>query len=118
MRQKNPETAWWLRVVLWVYRRVCGYGERCLPPLFWAGVLLVVSTCCNLQWGLLRVKGGCSVVGWAEAGLYGLKTMILLKPTNFEPTGLAGDVVNIVQTIAGPLLFGFFALALRQRLKR
>ncbi len=125
MRRKNPDTPWRLKVPLWLYWLVSGYGERSLRPLLWALGLLTISTFCYLWWGLLRLRSTGPVSDpffhWTniwEVGLYGLKVMTLLKPSNFEPVGLWGDVINTLQSILGPALIGLFALAIRQRLKR
>ncbi len=117
MRLKNPKSPLRLKIPLGLYWLVSGYGERCLRPLLWASGLLVTSTFCYLEWDLLNIKAPTFHL-WMSTALYSLKVLTLLKPTNFEPSGLGGDVVNIVQSIAGPVLIGLFALALRQRLKR
>jgi uncharacterized protein YjbI with pentapeptide repeats len=121
MRRMNPKTSWALWLWLTLYKLVSGYGEEWGRPLVCSGLLLLVSTLCYLQWGLLRFKDGGPLLDstnlW-EACIYGLKVMALLKPSNFEPACLGGDIVNTAQSIFGPILIGLFALALRQRLKR
>jgi uncharacterized protein YjbI with pentapeptide repeats len=121
MRRKNPETSRGLKCWLNLYRLVSGYGESWGLPLVWTAGLFAVTTFCYLWWGLLRLKDACTIVDctriW-ETGLYSLKVMILLKPSNFEPSGLGGDVINTLQSIFGPVLIGLFALAIRQKLKR
>ena len=52
MQRRNPGTPRSLKVFLWLYSLVSGYGERFLRPLFWAGVVLVVGTWAYLWWGL------------------------------------------------------------------
>ncbi len=122
MRRKNPETAAWLRRVLWLYRWAGGYGERCLPPLFWTGCLFLASTLGYLWWGLCH-KGETtrlaltSLWDWLRAAHYSLRVMFLLKPDDLVPVGYA-KLVHTVESLVGPLLIGLFALALRQRLKR
>ena len=121
MRRRNPETSWGLRLLLCLYWAVSGYGERYLRPLIWAAGLLLVSTFLYLWWGLLRVKDSGPIADCArmwKTGLYSLKVMILLKPSNFEPIGLGGDFIYTFQSIVGPILLGLFALAIRQKLKR
>jgi uncharacterized protein YjbI with pentapeptide repeats len=125
MRRKYAKTLgprfWGLRALLFLYCWVGGYGERWVRPFICAGVVLVVSTFCYLQWGLLRLNKTGPLLDctrkW-EAGLYSLKVMTLLKPSNFEPVAFWGDFVNTLQSLLGPILIGLFALALRQRLKR
>jgi hypothetical protein len=48
---------------------------------------------------------------------YSFRVMTLLKPDDYLPLGFAKTLVTI-ETLAGPVLLGFFALALRQRLRR
>ncbi|MGO9570173.1 MAG: pentapeptide repeat-containing protein [Desulfomonilaceae bacterium] len=120
MRRKN--SGWGLSILLTVYRWVSGYGESCLLPLFWATVLLAATTAAYFCGGLLVLNKDAnsmlSLTRIGDVGLYSLRVMTLLKPNDFIPTWFCGNFVNWIQSIFGPLLFGFFALALRQRLKR
>ena len=122
MRRKNPDTGFGLRFWFTLDRLVSGYGERWLRPLICAGAFLAASTFCYLRWGLLCFKDTGILVDRTnirEAGLYSLKVMTLLKPSNFESACFWGDFfVNTAQSIFGPILVGLFVLALRQRLKR
>ena len=54
---------------------------------------------------------------WLQAAHYSFRVMAFLRPDDFTPIGY-GKVVHTVQSLLGPLLFGLFALAVRQRLKR
>jgi uncharacterized protein YjbI with pentapeptide repeats len=123
IRRKSSETGLLLKLFLWIYWLLSGYGERYLRPLIWAAILLIVSTALYLWLGLLP-KVGADMLGnklqledWRRALFYSLRVMTLLKPDDFVPSEPA-QWVNFVQGIFGPLLFGLFALALRQRLKR
>ncbi len=120
MRRRN--SGWGLWILLSVYRCVSGYGESALCPFLWAAGLLLASTCCYLNWSLLHLntKGPIAdpVLHWYSVGLYSLRVMTLLRPSDFIPNGFCGNLVNMLQSIFGPLLFALFALALRQRLKR
>lgn len=125
MRRRSPKASRGLRFLLTLYWAVSGYGERLLRPLIWAAGVLAISAICYLWWGLLHLRHADPVsdpvLHWTnkwEVGLYSLKVMTLLKPTNFEPVGFWGDVINTLQSILGPVLIGLFALAIRQRLKR
>jgi hypothetical protein len=122
MRRRNCETPLGRRFLLWLYWLVSGYGERCLRPLGWAAVLLAATTAAYIWGGLLLPNKDISPVtnstSILDVGLYGLRVMTLLKPNDFVPIGFCGGFVNMIQSIFGPLLFGLFALALRQRLKR
>jgi len=53
----------------------------------------------------------------AEYLFYSFRVMTFLKPEDLVPLGYA-RYVNAFESLVGPLLIGFFALALRQRLKR
>jgi len=52
MQRRNPATPWGLKVLLWLYCLVSGYGERFLRPLLCALVLLIGATVAYLCWGL------------------------------------------------------------------
>jgi hypothetical protein len=54
---------------------------------------------------------------WMRGLRYSFRVMTLLKADDLVPIGYA-KVVNTMQSLLGPLLIGFFALAVRQRLKR
>jgi uncharacterized protein YjbI with pentapeptide repeats len=121
MRRRNKDISWGLWFWLTMYWLVSGYGERWVRPLLWTAGVLLASTLSYPWWGILRVKDTGQIVDWSrfwETGLYSLKVMTLLKPTNFEPVGVGGDLIYTIQSIVGPLLIGLFALAVRQRLKR
>jgi uncharacterized protein YjbI with pentapeptide repeats len=121
MRRKNPKTRPGLRFLLTLYWLISGYGERWGLPLIWMGGLIVASTLSYLRWGLLRFKDSGPVLGWTniwETFLYSFKAMTFLKPSNFEPAGLGGDLIYTAQSVLGPLLIALSALAIRQRLKR
>jgi uncharacterized protein YjbI with pentapeptide repeats len=142
MQRRNPATPWGLKVFLWFYWLVSGYGERFLRPLLCALVLLIVATVAYLGWGLvpkaplsstmpgttafLVMPGAVSrpvplpltqPKAWLNALHYSLRVMTLLKPEDLEPMGFA-KFVQTLQSLLGPLFLGLFALAVRQRLKR
>src|SRR5262249_1013595 len=122
MRRKNPETPRSLWLFLTLYRAVSGYGEQYLPPLLWAGGLLLVCTVGYLWWGLHPKGGGAQLPlqsRWdgLRGIFYSFRVMILLKPDDLVPLGYAKGV-NAIQSLLGPLFLGLFALAVRQRLKR
>jgi uncharacterized protein YjbI with pentapeptide repeats len=141
MQRRNPRTPWTLRVFLWLYRLVSGYGERFLRPLLCALVLLIGATVAYLLCGLvpkapflstrpettafLVMPGAVSrpaplpltqLNAWLSALHYSFRVMTLLKPEDLEPIGFA-KVVQTLQSLLGPLFLGLFALAVRQRLK-
>jgi uncharacterized protein YjbI with pentapeptide repeats len=59
-----------------------------------------------------------SIKDWITVGLYSLQVMMLLRPTELQPIGVASSGLKVFQSIAGPIIIGLFALAIRQRMKR
>lgn len=119
MRRKNPETSYGLKLLLYVYWLVSGYGERVLLPFVWAVVLWMACAIGYHAWGLSpRHQSATPVVisVWDYLD-YSLRVMTLLKPEDLIPNGCA-KYVNTAESLLGPLLIGLFALTLRQRLKR
>jgi uncharacterized protein YjbI with pentapeptide repeats len=119
MRRKNLDNPLSLRLLLKLYCCVSGYGERSLPPLVCAAVLLVASSVAYLGLGLWsnESKSMLEWSDWLSALGYSFRVMTLLKPDDLVPIGYA-KAVSAAQSLAGPILLGLFALALRQRLKR
>ena len=66
-----------------------------------------------------RCGGACENCGldWPWALYYTAGLMTLMKPDNFRPSQY-GIIAATGISLLGPLLLGFFALALRQHLKR
>ena len=52
MQRRNPATPRSLKVLLWLYWLVSGYGERFLRPLLCAIVLLIGASVGYVWWGL------------------------------------------------------------------
>lgn len=118
IRRRDPDTSWKLWVLLWLYRLVSGYGERLIPPILSASVLLIGSTCLYLVLGLQPAKNNLApVLAWADALVYSLQVMTFFKPQDYVLSGLAKAVYTF-ESLLGPLVLGLFALAVRQRLKR
>jgi len=93
MQRRNPATPRSLKVFLWLYWLVSGYGERFLRPLLWALGLLVLATGAYLWLGLVPKGGGASlqwakVKDWGLAVDYGLRVMTLLRPDDLMPEGV------------------------------
>ena len=123
MRRRNPSTSLLLKFLLTLYCWASGYGERYVRPLVWAFGLMVVCTVGYLYFGIETAKGGSRLAlenwkDWFRVGLYSLQVMALLKPAYFIPLGTKAIFVKFIQSVLGPLFFGLFALAVRQRLKR
>lgn len=125
MRRKNPATGYGLKLLLYVYWSLSGYGEKALRPLVCAAGLLLICAFLYLVVGVCP-KGGSqlswtNLSDWPEAVLYSFRVMTLLKPEELGPISDAKLVHTLIYTfesIAGPVLLGLFGLALRQRLKR
>lgn len=120
MRRRNSRG--WLWILLTAYRWVSGYGESCLLPIIWAGIVFLFCTIGYLWWGLLPKDGSPALAltspwDWLRGFHYSFQVMTLLKPDDLVPIGFA-KAVRTFETLAGPILIGLFALALRQRLKR
>ena len=123
MRRQNKKTPFGLKFLLTLYWVISGYGERCIRPLICAAILLVASTFGYLALGIAPSQTAApltltSPADWLRVALYGLQTMTLLKPTDLTPIGLAAASLKVFQSFSGPIIFGLFALAIRQRLKR
>ena len=123
MRRQNKKTPCGLKCLLTLYWLISGYGERCIRPLICAAVLLVASTFSYIALGIAPSQAASPLTltnwtDWLRVALYSLQTMTLLKPTDLTPIGLAAASVKVFQSLAGPIIFGLFALAMRQRLKR
>jgi hypothetical protein len=124
MRRQNPQTRLSLRVLLALYWLASGYGERILRPLLCVLVLFAACTFFYLSCELRPVKGddvpGLSlknVCTWREAAPYSFQVMAFFRPQDYHLSGWAKAVYTL-QSLLGPLLFGLFALAVRQKLKR
>lgn len=124
MRRKNPNTDLIHRFFLTLYWILSGYGERYLRPLFWTIFILLVSTIGYLMFGIapdgdkdLALKFS-KINDWFNATLYSLQLITLQRPSDLQPVTLLAKTLNVLQGILGPILLGFFALAIRQRFKR
>ena len=108
------------RVALTLYWLVSGYGERYVLPLAWAITLWLACGWAFKTHGLQPIpvpSAPAPIHAWITSLHYSLQMMVLQKPTDFQALGLGRFVVT-AESMFGPLLLGFFALALRQRLRR
>ncbi len=122
MRRRNPKTRPGLRFLLTLYWLFSGYGERWVRPLICGAILLVVCAGLYLLLGLHPKSGGAtldvtSLWDWLRSGFYSFRVMTLLRPDDLAPIRYA-KLVKAFESLAGPLLIGLAALAIRQRLKR
>jgi uncharacterized protein YjbI with pentapeptide repeats len=122
MQRQNPETGATHRFFLNIYRVISGYGEKYILPVIWAGALLVIGSILLLVIGVRWAPNGAFLSwkypsDWGWALHYALGLMTLQRPTHLQPVGAAIPLATAV-SLFGPLLLGFFALALRQHLRR
>ncbi len=125
MRRKNPKTPKALKILLWIYRLVAGYGESASRVFISAVVLLAAFAFLYLFFGIFPkdepTLAWTNPSDWPKALLYSFRVMTLLKPDELQPINdakLIHTLIYTIQSIAGPVLLGLFGLALRQRLKR
>ncbi|MCX6906603.1 MAG: pentapeptide repeat-containing protein [Verrucomicrobia bacterium] len=116
MRRQNPDTPLPLYVLLRLYWWFSGYGERATRPLLYALILLLVSALSYFFLGVSQKDGGAQAT-LGQLILYSFRVMTLLKSDDFVLSEGA-KWVNTFQSLLGPLFFGLFALAVRQKLKR
>lgn len=115
---------------LGIYWRLCGFGERWVPPLKTLGVMLLI---CLLLLGLGGVHGGGYVIQgpamptWGNVQNLGavclslLKYILLLKDESieFRPThGAAEFTILLFTRLVIPIQTAFFAIALRNAYRR
>jgi uncharacterized protein YjbI with pentapeptide repeats len=121
MRRKNPDTPLRLKIPLYAYWLVSGYGERYLRSLLSICVVVLLSMIGYLAFGLETADA--TILDWTsrwdrlQAAHYALRVMTLLKPDDLVPIGYS-QFIHTADSILGPVLIGLFALAVRQRLKR
>jgi hypothetical protein len=120
MQRLNPSTPRRTRVLLGLYHRFSGYGER-LKSLWWLAKLLYVSTFVSLALGL-ETDGG-ERLEWTFENLgvsfvYNLQVALLQRPDLVQPANGWSALVQALTMILGPLFLALFALAVRQRLRR
>ena len=128
MQRRNPTTSRGHKTLLRIYWLLSGYGERIWPAA--GGFLFIIVACAflYLQIGVAAADGGASLNwGWkitgswsglGEALVYSARTSFLLRPSDFQLTSVWAKVINLIQTVFSPIVFGLMALAIRQRLKR
>lgn len=115
-----------IRILLLFYRLIGGYGERCLRPLIWLAILIVVATFSYLWLGIVPKDGTTplaltNIGDWLQTSYYSLRVMTVQKPDDYVPIGHAKGF-NVVLSVFGPILLSglgsLFAFAIKQRLKR
>ena len=90
MQRRNPATPPGLKVFLWLYLLVSGYGERFLRPLLWALGFWTLATVGYLLSSLSPAKeAGVPALAiadpatWGHAVLYSLQVMLFFRPPDF-----------------------------------
>ncbi|MCB2193189.1 MAG: pentapeptide repeat-containing protein [Deltaproteobacteria bacterium] len=113
--------------MLWLYKMVNGYGERCGRNVIWL-VLLVLFFCIYFASdGGLRPNGlppeivnETMKLNWHDYLLYSLQNILPLKfgQQYVYPYSAGARWGSFVETFMGTTLFTFLILALRRRYKR
>jgi uncharacterized protein YjbI with pentapeptide repeats len=101
------------RAILWLYWMVSGYGLRASRALLALAVTIVVGAVLLHQFGFDAGKH-------PDNGtlLFALESSVSLLRAPEATLTPAGEVIQIVLRLAGPLFFGLALLALRGRVKR
>jgi uncharacterized protein YjbI with pentapeptide repeats len=112
MRLRDATTSRAERVVIFLYWLTSGYGLRAARSLLCLGVVCAVGAVALHQSGLATPDAtlGDALLSALQAALPGVAVDEAL--TN------AGQVVDLVLSLLGPVLLGLFALALRNRVAR
>lgn len=112
MRRLSRDTALGERILLWLYWATSGYGLRASRAL--SGLALIVASGSALA-RQVAFPGACTT--WTEARLFALHSVLpgLRKQQDLTPQG---EVIEIVLSLFGPVLFALFLLALRGRVRR
>jgi uncharacterized protein YjbI with pentapeptide repeats len=112
MRRKSASLA--ERSILWLYWLLSGYGLRASRALLALGFAIVFSAILLASWGFQPR------VSYGRALLFAIDSSISLLHPAAAPRGqtMAGQIVEIVLRLVGPLLFGLALIALRGRVRR
>jgi len=99
--------------ILWLYWMVSGYGLRASRALLSLAITIVVLGAIPLDlWGFRPDRS------YGSALLFSLQSSISLLRTPEAKLTVAGEVIQIILRLAGPLFVGLALLALRGRVKR
>ncbi len=112
MRRLDKNVSWAERLVVLLYWLVAGYGLRATRALGWLLLAILGGALALMGVGLQNQDKSL-----AEGLLTAVQAAIPGVPTVAELTRW-GQVIDILLTILGPVLLGFAALALRNRVKR
>jgi hypothetical protein len=101
------------KFILWLYWLVSGYGLRASRALLSLAITIVVLGAIPLDlWGFRPDRS------YGHALLFSLQSGISLLRTPEAKLTVAGEVIQIILRLAGPLFVGLALLALRGRVKR
>jgi uncharacterized protein YjbI with pentapeptide repeats len=122
MRRRRKSASWWERALLGVYWLVSGYGLRASRALVALGGVVLVAALVLELWGFpSQVYRHGHTAGFLDCVLYAAGSVVSINLVGGHiPEVLSdwGDVVRLVLRIAGPVLLGLAALAVRGRVKR
>jgi hypothetical protein len=112
MRRRDKSASWSERAIILMYWLLSGYGLRATRAVGWLVFALASSSLLLLLFGFSDPEPSLSdaVLTAVEGAIPGVPTAAALTSW--------GRVINLALTVAGPVLFGLAALALRNRVKR
>jgi hypothetical protein len=111
MRRRDRTKTRWERALIWAYWLVSGYGLRGFRSLFWLLCSFLAGSALMQEIGLKgRHTWPVSVVAAAQSLVPGLSVSAQLTNN--------GEAIEVVLRIAGPVLLGLTALAVRNRIRR
>ncbi|MDZ7693803.1 MAG: hypothetical protein U5K69_22235 [Balneolaceae bacterium] len=123
-QRKNPNTKFYLKTLLTLYKLFSGYGERAKNSFFSLLVLIIIAASSYFFFGfeaINEIKYNYSTNTLSSLGnafLFSIKSTFFVRPLGYELSTYGSEITFIVQTIVSPVLIGLFALAIRQKLKR
>jgi hypothetical protein len=103
------------RSILWLYWLVSGYGLRASRAVIALALTVLVFALLFAAWGFHPHQN------FGRALLFSIEStsgLFRVPETNGFVLTAAGEVLQIILRLAGPLLFGLALLALRGRVKR
>ena len=100
------------RLIVWLYWLVSGYGLRASRALLSLLVTIVVFAALLYAWGFPSQRSLVDALTFSAKS-----TTSLFRPPD-QPLTTAGEWLNMVLRLLGPLFFGLALLSLRGRVKR
>jgi uncharacterized protein YjbI with pentapeptide repeats len=99
------------RAIVWAYWLVSGYGLRVLRSLFWLLFIFGAGSVLFREFGLLHNHS------WPTGLIAAAQSLVPGLTVSGKLTSI-GQTLIVILRITGPILLGFTALALRNRVRR